>query len=178
MSFITSWQDFLHLFDKLIVLLGYETYIDIASDMEINSKIGITRILNLLVVCIIVLNSKQIKEHFKSNLFNLLYDLFVVGMCLGYVFLGSMMIQRMIVYLSHTQFIVLAYALSYLHKTRRQEISQLLKYSIVVLYIFVSYSSFIFHCKDNTGAYVSYFQKDMHATKDNLRAIMIEKQKQ
>lgn len=175
--FVTSWQEFLHLFDNIIVLLGYEDYIDIADNMEVNSKIGITRILNLLVNCIIILNSKQIKEYFKSDLLNIIYDLYVVGICLGYVFLSSMMIQRIIVYFSHTQFIMLAYTLCYLYETRKQKASQLLKYAIVVLYIFTSYSSFLYHCKDNTGAYVSYFQTDLHATKDDLRDTMIANQK-
>ena len=174
-SFISQWQEILHLFDVLIILLGYENYLESASEMTVNSVVGITRLLNLVVNLLIVVNSKKIKNHFQSDLFNILYDLFVIGTCLSYVFMGSMMLQRVIVYFYHTQFIVLAYALCYLYETRKQNFIQLFQYGVVSLFIFVSYSSFIYHCKDNTGAYVSYFQTDLHQTKDDLRDTMFDK---
>lgn len=174
-SFISQWQELLHLFDVLIVLLGYENYLEAADEMTVNSVMGFTRLLNLVVNLLIVLNSKKIKNYFKSDLFNILYDLFIIGTCLSYVFMGSMMLQRIIVYFYHTQFIILAYALCYLFETRKQNFIQLVQYGVVLLFIFVSYSSFIYHCKDNTGAYVSYFQTDLHQTKDDLRDTMFDK---
>ena len=174
-SFFSQWQDIMHLFDNLIVMLGYENYIEAADEMTANSVIGVTRILNLIVNLLIVANSKKIKNYFNSDLFNILYDLFVVGICLGYIFMGSMMLQRIIVYFNHTQFIVLAYMLCYLYETRKQNYAQLIKYAVVVLFIFISYSSFLYHCEDNTGAYVSYFQTDLHQTKDNLREAVFDK---
>lgn len=174
-SFITSWQEIMHLFDNLIVLIGYESYINIADDMEVNTKIGITRLFNLLVNCIIIANSKKIKEYFKSDLLNIIYDLYVVGVCLGYVFFGSMMLGRIIVYFAHTQFIILAYALCYLYQTRKQNTLQTVRYAIIVLFITISYGSFIYNCKNNTGAYVFYFQTNLHNVKDNLRAEALSK---
>lgn len=174
LSFITQWQNIMHTFDFLIVLLGYEDYIEAADEMVVNNKIGITRILNLIVNIIVVLNSKKIKEYFHSDTLYILYDLYIIGICLEYVFLGSMMLQRAIVYFSHTQFIIWAYTLCYLYQTRRQSIPQLLKYSIVALFILTSYSSFIYNCTNNTGAYVFYFQTGLHDTKDNLRSQMID----
>lgn len=168
-SFISSWQDLLHNFDGLIILLGYGDYIDIVDDMKVNRVIGITRILNLIVNILIIINSRKIKTYFNSELLDIIYDLFIIGTSLGYLALGSMMMQRMIVYFSHTQFIMLGYALCYLYRTRKQAISQLLQYALMVLFIFVSYSSFIYHCEDNVGAYVSYFQTDLHSLKDELR---------
>ena len=168
-NFATKWQDILHLFDEAIVVLGYEDYIDIADEMIVNSKIGVTRILTLLTTIIIILSSKKIKDHFKSDLFNILYDLFVVGTALSYLFLGSMMLGRIIVYFAHTQFIIWAYALCYLYRTKLQSVTQLCSYALIVLTILVTYSSFIYNCQNNTGAYVSYFQKDLHPLKDQLR---------
>lgn len=175
-SSVTQWQDLLHLFDNAITLLGYENYINIADEMLLNNKWGITRIFNLIVNIIIVINSKKIKEYYKSDLFNILYDLFIIGICLGYVFLGSMMFQRIIVYFNHTQFIVLAYTLCYFYETRRQKISQMLTYSLLALFCLISYGSFIYNCKNNTGAYVSYFQESLHPEKDYLRNEMLNKQ--
>ena len=173
LSFVSQWQEIMHLFDSLIVFLGYEDYLDIADQMVVNNKMGITRIFNLAVNCIIVINSKKIKDYFQSELLNILYDLFLIGICLGYVFLGSMMLGRIIVYFAHTQFIMLAYSLCYFYRLRKQNLSQLSLYAVIILFIFVSYSSFLYNCKNNTGAYVSYFQKDMHDLKDDLRDEML-----
>lgn len=173
LSFVTAWQDMLHFFDNIITLMGYEKYIDIADNMTINSKIGITRILNLIINMLIIINSKRIKEYFKSDLFNILYDLYVIGISLGYIFLGSMMFQRIIVYFNHTQFIVLAYALCYLYETRKQKTSQLIRYYLIIFFIFVSYGSFLYNCYNNTGAYVFYFQDELWGIKDDLRSQML-----
>jgi hypothetical protein len=102
LSFITQWQTILHMFDKLIIMMDYENYLEIADEMVVNKKLGVTRISALILNVFIVLNSKKIKEHFNSDIFNILYDLYVIGICLGYIFLGSMMLQRIIVYFNHT----------------------------------------------------------------------------
>lgn len=174
-SFISPWQDLLHKTNNFITLFGYEYYIDIANDMVMNTKIGITRLLNLIVNCIIIINSKKIKEYFHNSTFNILYDLFFFGTCMDYLFMESMLLQRLFLYFSHTKFIVLAYALSYFYSMRQKHM-QLISYSFIVLFIFVSYSSFIYHCKENTGAYVTYFQTELHTEKDNLRDLMMDNQ--
>ena len=131
-SFLTQWQNILHLFDNVIILLGYENYIEIADSMTVNSKIGITRILNLLINCLIIINSQKIKDYYKSNLFNILYDLFIIGISLGYVFLGSMMLQRIIVYFYHTQFFIL-----FLHDTKKRPQNICPVLSICFVYSFI-----------------------------------------
>lgn len=173
LSFVTRWQEILHMFDNLIILMGYEDYIDVADEMIVNSKIGITRIFTLAANIVIILNSKHIKEYIQSDLLNILYDMYIIGICLGYFFLGSMLLQRLIVYFTHTQFIVMAYALCYFYKTRKQSISHLARYAFMILFLFVVFNAFIYNCKNNTGAYVSYFQTDLHPLKDDLREEMI-----
>lgn len=172
-SFVVQWRDIMHKFDKLIVLLGYENYLEAADHLLVSSQIGYTRILILLATLLIVLYSKRIKEYFNSDVFNMIYDMFLVGTCLGYIFMGSMMMGRMIVYFSHTQFIVWAYALSYLHKTKKQSVMQLASHAFIVLSVFILFVHFIYQCEHSTGAYVSYFQTDLHQLKDNLRYEMM-----
>jgi hypothetical protein len=175
--YLASWQGLLHRFDNLTVLLGYEGYIDQADNMiEGGGRgLGFYDIFEFLVYSIIVLNSVKMKEYFQSKLFNIIYDLFFVGVCLGYLFSGSMLLDRIIVYFTHTQFIIIAYSLSYLYKTKKQTIAQFINYCILVLFIFMQYGRFTYYCEQNTGAYVSYFQTDLHTLKDNLREETIEK---
>lgn len=173
LSVVPHWQEVMHMFDNLIILMGYENYIDIADQMIVNSKMGITRLFTLAATIVIILNSNRIKDYFQSDLLNILYDMYIIGISLGYIFMGSMLLERIIVYFTHTQFIIIAYALCYFYKTRKQSISQLTKYAFVVLFIFVVYSAYIFNSLHNTGAYVFYFQTELHDIKDSLREDMI-----
>lgn len=175
LSFVSQWQEIMHMFDNLIKFMGYEDYIDIADEMTVNSKMGVTRLFTLAINIIIILNSKRIKEYFQSDLLSIIYDLYIIGTCLEYFFMGSMMLQRIIVYFSHTQFIVMAYALCYFYKTRKQSISHLMRYAFMILFLFVVFNAFIYNCKNNTGAYVSYFQEELYLEKDNLREDMLNK---
>ena len=172
-AFFSQWQNMLHSFDKLIILMGYENYIDAAENLELNNTIGITRILMFITNSIIIIYSKRMKEYFKSDKFNILYDLFYIGTCLSYLFLGSMMFQRILIYFSSTQFIVLAYCLMYLHDTYRQSWKRTVAYGLTVLTVLTMYASVIYRCQDTTVAYISYFQKDMHQVKDELRDKMM-----
>lgn len=173
LSIFPQWQHVMHMFNNLIILIGYEKYIDIADEMIVNSKIGITRLFTLATTIVIILNSRHIKNYFQSDLLNILYDIYIIGICLEYVFMGSMLLQRIIVYFTHTQFIIIAYALNYFYKTRKQSFSQLTKYAFVVFFLFIVYSAYIFNCLNNTGAYVSYYQTELHNVKDNQRENMI-----
>lgn len=167
-SFIVPFQTILAYVDQFAVMIGYDKYSDIADSMTVNRVLGISRIMGLFTNIFIIAYNQKIKSYFKSDLFNIIYDLYFVGTCLGYAFMGSMMLLRAIVYFQHTQFIVLAYALCYLYNTRKQTYTQLSLYFFFVVYIMVSYVSFIKDCKNNTGAYVGYFQKELHSEKDLL----------
>lgn len=173
-SFFSKWQDFLHLFDNLITLLGYEQYLDTADNLLLSTKIGITRIFYLVINILIIVNSREIKAYYKSDLLNMIYNLYIVGISLGYVFMGSMMLMRAIVFFNHTQFIIWAYTLCYYYHVRRVGIKQYAKYIAIVLFVFYSYSTFIFRSMQNTDAYVFYFQENLHATKDQLRQKMMD----
>lgn len=173
--YLTGWQGILHKFDSFTMLLGYETYIDKEEELITGGGrgLGIFDVLQFIIYSIIVLNSKQLKDYYKSNLFNILYDIFHIGTCLGYLFNGSMLLGRMIVYFTNTQFIVIAYLLCYLYNVKRQSTSQYLKYAFCVLFLVLQYGRFTYYCEQNTGAYVSYFQTDLHDLKDNQRDAMM-----
>lgn len=175
--YMTAWQSILHQFDTLSVLLGYEDYIDRADDFISGGGrgIGVFDLIEFALYVIIIWNSRQMKEYFKSDLFNILYDIFIVAICVGYIFKGSMLMNRMIVYFTNTQFIIVAYALSYLYQTHKQNNVQYIKYLFVVFFVLAQYGRFTYYCEQNTGAYVSYFQTDLHTLKDNLREKTVDK---
>lgn len=177
LMYVTDWLGILHRFDNLIALLGYDVYMDEADTMMNGGgrAIGLFDLIEFAIYSMIILNSRQMKEYFKSDIFNILYDIFIVAVCLGYIFKGSMLLGRLIVYFTNTQYIVVAYALSYLYHTQKQNNTQFFKYLFIVLFVVMQYGRFTYYCEQNTGAYVSYFQTNLHTLKDNLREETLEK---
>ncbi len=174
---ITSWQTILHYFDNFIAMLGYGDYIDRA-EAYVNSGgrgIGLFDLFELLIFAMVVFLIPQMKEYFKSDFFNVLFDLFIIGICAKYVFKGSMLLDRMIVYFTTTQFIILAYTLCYLYNTKKENAFLMIKYVVTLFFIISSYGRFTYYCEQNTGAYVSYFQDDLHNLKDLQREDVLEK---
>lgn len=169
--FITGWQSLITKFDNFAILLGYEGYIDRAESLISGGgrSFGFYNIFELAVFSIIVINSRNLKDYFNTPLFNIIYDVFYIGTCLAYIFKGSLLLDRMIIYFTNTQYIMIAYLLNYLYQNKMRSYAHFLKYSFLILFICMQYGRFIYYGEQNTGAYVSYFQSDMHQIKDNLR---------
>ena len=174
-SLFTQWQSILHLFDNTISWIGYVDYLDRADKLVSGGDIGIMTIFTLLVNCLIVLNSKQLKAHYNSNLLNILYDLYFIGVCLSYLFMGSMLLGRIIAYFSHAGFILLGYTLYYLRQVRKQQTTYMVHYMVVIIFIVFSFGILIRDCRINTAAYVSVFQTELHTEKLNSYEDMIQK---
>lgn len=170
-SFASPIQYILGYLERIISLVGFEKYTDIAEDMTTSSYMGPIRIMLILTYLIIFYHNKQIKEYFNSEMFNRFYDLFFIGSCCYFFFLGNMMFGRITLYFTNFTFIILGYALYYYIQQPKTR-ATLLGLISVSLSLIVSYSSLIFKCQQNTDAYVSYFQKDLHPLKDKQRDSM------
>lgn len=165
-------------FSDFITILGYEDYIESAEDMATNNQLGITRLTKLFADLIIVFSSNDIKKYYNSPLLNRMYDLFLIGVCCSYLFLGNMMFLRISLYFTNFQFIVYAYALLYFFsKEIRQLAFRKIMSFIVCLSLISSYASTIYNSENSTSAYVSYFQTDLHYIKDMQRESMLFKQR-
>lgn len=172
--FINPIQEIISYVDEFILLLGYDNYLD-SDYMEGARELGITDMFQLLIYVIIILQSGKMKSYFQSDFFNILYDLFFVGVCLGYVFTGSMMFGRIILYFTNISFIIFGYALAYLYKTWRYSLGNLYSYVLLVLFVGVLFGRIMVHASENTTQYVFYFQEELHDMKDMQREEKLNK---
>lgn len=156
----------------LITILGYDNYMDIVEDLIVNKKISITRIVGLLANLFIILNSNRLKEYYNSPLFCRMYDLFLIGICCSYLFLGSMLFLRIILYFTNFLFIVYAYAFRFFWDTKLKDIRSMICLGMLSLALITSFASLMHSAETNTCAYVSYFQTDLHSIKDAQREAM------
>lgn len=156
---------------NLISMLGYMDYVEVVYELETNKVWGITRYLILLGNFAIILNSKNIKNYFNSELLNKSYGLYFIGICCYFLFLGNMMFGRITLYFTNFFFIIYGYTLYYYIKQQKTG-RNLIRLGIVSIMLIISFSSMIYNCTKNTDAYVSYFQEELHPLKDRLRQNM------
>ena len=170
--FINPIQTIIGYVDDFIALLGYDDYLD-SDRMEGARELGMTDMFQLLIYVIIILQSRKMKSYFQSDFFNILYDLFFIGACLGYVFIGSMMFGRVILYFTNISFIMLGYVLAYLYRTWRYSLGNLYSYVLLILFVGVLFGRIMLHASENTTQYVFYFQEELHDMKDMQRENML-----
>lgn len=166
-------QHILSYVENLIILLGFERYTDSVIELTTNKVIGPTRITLILAHVFIILNNKNMKSYYNSDLFNRLYDLYFIGICFYFFFIGNMMFGRITLYFTNYIFIIFGYALYYYIKTSKIKLT-IIGLLTLSLALFTSYANLLIKCTTNTDAYVSYFQKDLHSIKDRYRATLME----
>lgn len=173
-SFINPIQTLLEYVENLITLVGYEDYTDHVMDMQTNAIFGPLRIALILAHIAIIAFSKRLKEYYKNPLFNCFYDLYFIGICCYFFFLGNMLFSRITLYFTNFTFIMFGYVLHYFIKAPKTY-SHVFGLLFVSLSLFTSYASLILNCTNSTDAYVSYFQEDLHNLKDTQRTNMLSK---
>lgn len=153
--------------DTILAVLGYDKYTGgVMEYMTLNSKIGVTRLSFLLANLVIVFNSTKIKEHYNSPWVNIYYDLYFVGICCSFLFLGSMMLQRLVIFFTYFSFIFYGFTLKYFKDIFAEQKRICIGYLIVLFALLIGYSSHIYNHKLNTIAYVTVFQEQLHVAKD------------
>jgi hypothetical protein len=175
-SFLHPVQTLLEYVNNLIILVGYEDYTEHVMDLKTSSVFGPIRIALILAHIAIIFVSKRLKDYYNNPLFNRVYDLYFIGICCYFLFLGNMMFGRITLYFTNFTFIMFAYALYFFVKSPKTY-ANVIGLMFVSLSLFVSYASLIHHCTKSTDAYVSYFQKELHSIKDMQRATMFSKYK-
>ncbi|MBQ8386444.1 MAG: EpsG family protein [Paludibacteraceae bacterium] len=173
LPFLNPVEYILNISNDLIVAVGYEDYIESTLDLTTNNKIGLTRIIMIIAHLTIILNSKNIKAFYDNNMVNKIYDLYFIGICCYFLFLGNMMFGRITLYFTNIAFIMNGYALHYLIQ-QSKTVKHLAILSIISLTLLTSYASMLYNCTKNTDAYVSYFQEELHVIKDNQRSNMFD----
>ena len=175
MSFFDPITQILNQTTEIIAMIGYDDYNEYVMDLTTNRVFGPTRLMIILANLLIIFSSKDIKSYYNSELLNRMYDLYFVGLCCYFLFLGNMLFGRITLYFSNFMFIIYGYALCYFLKAPKTSVI-FLKSSIISLMLFVTFASLIHNCTTNTDAYVTYFQEELHFLKDQQRMKLFSNQ--
>lgn len=154
-------QNLMQNIDTVIQMTRYDDYLQQEKATQIHSvaQIGVGFAVTLLTIILIILFSNKTRAFVKSRYFDVAYDLFIIGVCLKYIFINSMMFSRINYYFINLLFIIAAYTLHYAHHNNKP-----LFYTILGL-ITLTFLFVILNGDENTATYVFFWQKDLYYTK-------------
>jgi hypothetical protein len=171
---MVSLQQIVEYFDLLIDWLGYSRYLDNHGDkMYNNSTLSLGYILILFLYLLIVVNSKRMKLMFADKTFNIMYDLFLIGVLCEFFFHSSQMMMRITYYFNGFKLVLMSYALFYFYKQRFCNTICLARFVVVSLVFLLFFIRIILFSETNTTQYVFNFQKEWHTVKKAQHSNMI-----
>ena len=164
------FEQILNFAKPVIALLSYDNYEEFAIDAVYQrGEIGPSLLIGLIVNCIIVGHSNRIKSYFDSKLFNMIYDLYIIGICCLYLFHGNMMLARITQYFHGCAFIIYAYSLMYFKNLPRTSPAHSICTLLLTLSLLSNYFGLFYKSTQYTSLYVSVFQEDLYYLKDKER---------
>lgn len=119
-DYVPRFDSFLDVFNTMLGIAGSEVdySMDQLSEIETNGKIGFVYIIRLIEVILIVACSKKMHLFYNTRRFNILYNLFFIGVFLNYLAPGNINnIDRLFRYFYIFRPVMLAYWAYYLYKT-------------------------------------------------------------
>lgn len=174
-SFLEPVKFFSLYITDILTFIEYDNYVDVLNELKTNNIWGVTRYFILAANIVIITISNNMKRFYESELLNKSYDLYFIGICCYFLFMGNMMFGRITLYFTNFLFIIYGYALYYFIK-QVYSLQNIIRQGIVSAMLVISFASLIYNCTRNTDAYVSYFQEELHPIKDNLRSNMFDNQ--
>lgn len=150
--------------DVFLQLTGYEVYTQTAQadNVETTVTLGVGFFITLLMIVLIIVSSRRMKDYLQSPLITTFYNIFFVGVMMKYVFISSNLFGRINYYFISMMFIVLAATLRYAHRNDRR-----LFYALMALSV-LSFLAVVVKGQDNTADFVFFFQDDLHYLKHQL----------
>ena len=94
---------------------------------------GLRAFLMLLPNIIVIFFSKKIRKFYKSKHFNIMYNIYFVGLCAWLLFYGNHGIERISMYLTCFIPVILAYAGYFFYNNKRNSVYKISLYIILVL---------------------------------------------
>lgn len=154
-------QALLQQLDYLIVLLGYEGYLENLNSsyvLDADLKLGVGFFIWAVIDIICLLKSQYVKAYFLRSSISVsmpaVYDMYVVGLFINNAFVASKAIGRINYYFLGWRVIILAFTIAWALKNDR-----ITAYTILFLLLLI-FLSVIYQGETNTAIYIFNWQKD------------------
>lgn len=148
--------------ELLAGLTGYSNYFesnDFSLTSENNGSYGLGFFLLLFLNVLIISKSKGVKEGLNTPYITKLYDFFFIGICLSYVFDGSLLLARINNYFYNSSFIIGGCTLYFLLKSKSKSF-----YLLLAIYVLLFLGT-LYRGRENSMYFVFSGQEDLYYIK-------------
>ena len=112
-------------------MIGYGDSQEHMTETIIEKNFGFRSIMLLASNMIVIWNSPKLAMYYKSNHFNIMYNLYFFGVCLSLVFYGNHGIERFLMYFRCFTPVILSYCAYYFYK-HKSDMSKLLAFVAII----------------------------------------------
>lgn len=117
--------------ENVMNVIGYGDTQEHMTETIIEKNFGFRSILLLASNLIVIWNSPKLAMYYKSNHFNIMYNLYFFGVCLSLVFYGNHGIERFLMYFRCFTPVILSYCAYYFYK-HKSDMSKLLAFVAII----------------------------------------------
>ena len=122
-------------------------------------------IINILLVCYY----KVVKQYYNDRLFEIIYTLFYISICLGYVLIDIHIIWRVLVYFSYLKFILFGYYMFFFKKEMKRSWQNYICAIFFWGYVFGFYCySVLYKSYNSCSIYSTYYQTDLYNKQERM----------
>lgn len=137
-----SWISLMNSLSGLVGFMGYEKYSTqmdylVSSEAIVDYNWGPRMLCNLALYFLIIILNDRVKNYFQSPRLDFFYKIFLIGVCLNYIFCRTSIFTRPVDYLMLFSLPVCGYTLLYLKKTNQMPLFGALLF-LSAFYVFVS----------------------------------------
>lgn len=151
---------FISMTEPLAIYLNYGNYTKLQGGILFDEvKLGLGFYVQFTINLLLIVYSSKVKNFFSSTWLTMAYDLYFIGVLWHYIFIDSLILNRINYYFYGFQFIIAAFTLYYLHKQKK-----IFCYILTTLYILLFIAT-MYRMESNTALYIFNWQKELYYLK-------------
>lgn len=174
--FLLAYFDFTYVFvgtlNYIANITGYGIYMNTKYIVSNGSSVGLGLVLKYLMFCIMIFYYEKAKMHYKDRMFEILFDLFLIGMCGHLLFYRNLVFDRLFRYLTTFEFLIYGYYFVYFHQLRKDAKTYFF-YIYIGLVTCSLYVLTIYDAPSTISTYTTIFETDKHKLLEQNRLDII-----
>lgn len=160
-------QDNFAKLDNLVLFFGYDFYFEGMDVKELigGQSIGLGFLINKALTILLICNSNKCKQYFNSRWFNILYDMYFVGILLSHIFIDSIAFSRVNYYFNNMSLVVGALFMYYFYNSDKRN------YRLMQLVYILTFLAVMYRAMDNSALFIFDWQDNLFYLKSTLKLL-------
>jgi len=148
----------LYIIEKITSLINYGKYASAMRNgtleiIAMKRERGVGFFVILILNIYLILMSRKVKKYVSNKKYNIMYDLYFIGVLWFYLFNGSLILNRPNYYFYSFRLFVVSFTLFYVFKTKN-----ILLISFNIFLVFMLFAAIMYRMEENTSLFTFFWQ--------------------